>query len=83
MPIMPYPGQADEALARARARDGGGPKSCTHWIGSENRYCHATEAVRRYVVGYRCPAHTPNALRGMPEAPPGPGIPAYRTETGR
>lgn len=68
--------QPDEALRRAR--DGGGPESCTHWVGAETRYCHATEAVRRYVVGYRCPAHTPNALRGLPEAPPGPGIPAYR-----
>ncbi|WP_167404018.1 hypothetical protein [Streptomyces tricolor] len=23
----------------------------------------------------RCPAHTPNALKGLPEVPPGPGRP--------
>lgn len=51
---------------------------CSHWIGVERRYCRGREGVRRYVPGYRCQLHTPNAVRGLPEAPAGPGIPAYR-----
>lgn len=51
---------------------------CSHWIGAESRYCHVAEGVRHYLPGHRCPAHTPRALRGLPEFPPGPGIPAYR-----
>lgn len=54
------------------------PKICAHWIGGEQRHCHATEGVRQYIPGFRCPLHTPRALRGLPEFPPGPGIPAYR-----
>ncbi|GAB2731529.1 hypothetical protein [Streptomyces bullii] len=49
---------------------------CTHWIGVERRHCHATDDVREYLTGLRCPAHTPNALKGLPEVPPGPGMPA-------
>lgn len=51
-------------------------RECTHWIGAEHRHCHATDGVRPYLTGLRCPAHTPNALRGLPEVPPGPGMPA-------
>lgn len=51
-------------------------RECTHWIGAEHRYCGATDGVRPFLVGACCPAHTPNALRGLPEAPPGPGYPA-------
>ncbi|WP_200309101.1 hypothetical protein [Streptomyces adelaidensis] len=51
---------------------------CSHWIGAEARYCNTADGVRRYLPGYRCPAHTPRALQGLPEFPPGPGIPAYR-----
>lgn len=51
-------------------------RQCDHWIGVESRYCRAVEGVRRYLPGYRCPAHTPNALKGLPEVPPGPGWPA-------
>jgi hypothetical protein len=29
-----------------------------------------------FLTGLCCPAHTPNALRGLPEIPPGPGLPA-------
>lgn len=52
--------------------------ACSHWIGVDSRYCHVTEGVRRYLPGYRCPAHTPNALKGLPEVPPGPGWPIHR-----
>jgi hypothetical protein len=48
---------------------------CTHWIGAEGRYCGASGA-RRYVNSVACPAHTPNALKGLPEVPPGPGLPS-------
>ncbi|WP_432041450.1 hypothetical protein [Streptomyces cadmiisoli] len=47
---------------------------CAHWIGAERRHCCSTDNVRPYLTGLRCPAHTPNALRGLPEVPPGPGI---------
>ena len=47
---------------------------CDHWIGAEQRYCGAGGA-RRYVNSFVCPDHTPNALRGRPESPPGPGRP--------
>ncbi|MDX3507337.1 hypothetical protein PV755_00110 [Streptomyces caniscabiei] len=53
---------------------------CGHWIGAERRHCRKAEGVRLYVPGLRCPAHTPRALQGLPEFPPGPGIPAYRQE---
>ncbi|MGW2209949.1 hypothetical protein [Streptomyces sp. NPDC001781] len=49
---------------------------CGHWIGTEQRHCATTDAVREYLTGPCCPAHTPRALRGLPEVPPGPGIPA-------
>ena len=53
-----------------------GPARCGHWIGAEGRYCGAPHGVRLYLTGLRCPDHTPNALRGLPEVPPGPGLPA-------
>ena len=49
---------------------------CGHWIGAEQRHCHSTDGVRPYLTGPCCPAHTPNALKGLPEAPAGPGMPA-------
>ncbi|MET9815285.1 hypothetical protein [Streptomyces sp. NPDC006355] len=33
---------------------------------------------RLYPCGWRCALHTPNALAGKPEAPPGPGWPIHR-----
>ena len=54
--------------------------ACSHWIGTESRYCQLQDGVRRYVPGFRCPAHTPNALQGKPEIPPGPGWPSRREE---
>lgn len=39
---------------------------CEHWLGAEGRFCGAPDA-RRYVNSVVCPAHTPNALRGLPE----------------
>lgn len=53
---------------------------CDHWIGDEWRHCKEVDGVRRFLPGNRCPAHTPRALRGLPEFPPGPGWPAYREE---
>jgi hypothetical protein len=47
-------------------------KECAHWIGAEQRHCRAIEGVRPYITG----------LRGLPEVPPGPGIPAYRKTGG-
>ncbi|MEU5130008.1 hypothetical protein [Streptomyces mobaraensis] len=40
---------------------------CGHWIGDARRHCRAVDGVRRYLTGYRCPAHTPAALAGRPE----------------
>ncbi|MFE0727913.1 hypothetical protein ACFW2X_06615 [Streptomyces antibioticus] len=44
---------------------------CAHWIGDEHRHCHSRDRVRPYLTGPRCPDHTPNALKGLPE----PGTP--------
>lgn len=52
------------------------PPVCGHWIGAEQRHCHATEDVREFLTGMCCPLHTPSALRGLPEVEPGPGMPA-------
>ncbi|NGO43796.1 hypothetical protein [Streptomyces ureilyticus] len=81
MSIMADPpdgGHIGEALRRARAADEPLAKECAHWIGAERRHCRSTENVRPYLTGLCCPLHTPRALRGLPEIPPGPGIPAYR-----
>jgi hypothetical protein len=53
---------------------------CTHWVGAERRHCGATEQVRPFLQGPACPAHTPNALKGLPEIPPGPGRPRDWTQ---
>ncbi|MFD4524864.1 hypothetical protein ACFWP7_13250 [Streptomyces sp. NPDC058470] len=55
-------------------------KECRHWIGPERRHCKEIDGVRLYVTGHRCPTHTPAALQGKPETPPGPGWPIFRTE---
>lgn len=55
-------------------------QECRHWIGAERRHCKEVDGVRRYVTGFCCPAHTPRALRGLPEIPPGPGLPIHRKE---
>lgn len=34
--------------------------------------------TRLYPCGWRCARHTPNALAGRPEPPPGPGWPIHR-----
>ncbi|MFE6816037.1 hypothetical protein [Streptomyces sp. NPDC057677] len=36
---------------------------------------HGLGRPRLYVTGWRCDRHTPAALAGRPEAPPGPGWP--------
>ncbi|MFE5217501.1 MULTISPECIES: hypothetical protein [unclassified Streptomyces] len=51
---------------------------CSHWIGDEGRHCKEVDGVRQFIPGHRCPAHTPRALQGLPEIPPGPGWPAHR-----
>lgn len=51
------------------------PPRCGHWIGAEQRYCHTADGVRAYLIGPRCPAHTPAALAGRDEPAPGPGWP--------
>lgn len=56
--------------------DGPGRPECAHWIGAERRHCRTADDVHLYLTGLCCPAHTPNALKGLPEAPPGPGLPA-------
>lgn len=60
------------------ARDAQQPE-CRHWIGNERRHCRKADGIRLYVPGHRCPDHTPRALQGLPEFPPGPGWPAHRT----
>lgn len=42
---------------------------CGHWVGASNRTCTATYAVRPYLVGPRCPVHTPAALAERTEPP--------------
>jgi hypothetical protein len=42
---------------------------CSHWIGAEQRHCKSTDRVRPYLPGPCCPAHTPAAMAGKPEAP--------------
>ncbi|CAM4050911.1 hypothetical protein NOGI109294_23650 [Nocardiopsis gilva] len=49
---------------------------CTYWIGS--RSCGSTP-TRLYAQGRRCRAHTPAAVRGLPE----PGRAAKTKETKR
>ncbi len=36
---------------------------------------HGLKKARPYPCGWRCDRHTPNALAGRPETPPGPGLP--------
>lgn len=47
-------------------------------IGGEEGRCQSEDALTYFSEGWRCPLHTHNALRGLPELKPGPGIPAYR-----
>lgn len=37
---------------------------------------HSLNRARLYPCGWRCDLHTPNAIRGLPEVPAGPGKPA-------
>jgi hypothetical protein len=47
---------------------------CGHWIGAEGRYCHTADRLRPYLVGFRCPAHTPAAVAGRSDQPSTPLI---------
>lgn len=40
-------------------------RRCDHWDGGG--YCHASERVRLFLTGPRCPAHTPAAAAGRSE----------------
>lgn len=61
------------------ARDVQRPE-CGHWLGEERHHCKEVDGVRLYVIGHRCPAHTPRALQSLPETPTGPGWPIFRQE---
>ncbi|RCG27207.1 hypothetical protein DQ384_26165 [Sphaerisporangium album] len=41
-------------------------RACRRWDGDD--YCGATDDVRLYINGHRCPRHTPAAIAGKPEA---------------
>lgn len=58
-----------------------GPKPCGHWDGQQQRLCGATENVRLYLSGHRCPEHTPARLAGHAE-PPVPPKPRRWYDTG-
>lgn len=53
-------------------------KFCKNWNVETQDWCGATEDLRHFNSGWKCPPHTENAVRRLPEYPPGPGIPAYR-----
>lgn len=36
---------------------------------------HGLKKARLHPCGWRCDKHTPRAMRGLPEIPPGPGLP--------
>ncbi|MEU6340209.1 hypothetical protein ABZ883_04570 [Streptomyces sp. NPDC046977] len=55
--------------------------ACGHWVGTAGEFCAEAQGVRLYVIGRRCPLHTPAALRGRPEVPAGPGWPAHAWAT--
>ena len=63
-----------ERLERIRIRDAAlpaGTRRCDLY--REGRgVCGSTTDVRGYLCGLRCPAHTPAALAGRPEADPAP-----------
>lgn len=39
---------------------------------------HAITYARLYLCGWRCARHTPAAMQGKPETPPGPGWPIHQ-----
>ena len=72
--------RAEEPAARPATTSRPPAGQCSHWVGAQSRYCQLRDGVRRFVPGFRCPAHTPNALVGKPEIPSGPGWPSFRRE---
>jgi hypothetical protein len=65
---------------RVNAAQSRNDQSCKHWTGSE--YCAAT-STRLYIVGRRCPDHTPARLAGRQEPPSEPlSDPALSVERG-
>jgi hypothetical protein len=42
---------------------------------------HGLDRPRLFPAGWRCSRHTPNAIRGLPELPPGPGLSAAAWST--
>lgn len=66
----PRPGQrwtGSDAGFPESAHKSGDPGTCTHWDGQASVYCLATDELRPYAQGLRCPLHTPARLRGVPE----------------
>ncbi|MBA9005993.1 hypothetical protein [Thermomonospora cellulosilytica] len=57
----------DQELARLHPRY---RTPCEQWLRAEGRYCGQIP-TRRYDQGYKCRQHTPSALEGKPEPPPG------------
>lgn len=53
-------------------------KWCKGLIKDGTEECGVTENLRFFNSGWKCPIHTENAMKGIPEYPSGPGIPAYR-----
>lgn len=58
-------------------RELGAKQQCAHWQGAWGQYCMAP--ATRYVIGWRCPDHTPARIAGRPEPQPGPGWPVHRS----
>jgi hypothetical protein len=44
-----------------------GPPRCLHWRGDQRSYCHNLAGVRLYLIGPRCPQHTPATVTGRSE----------------
>lgn len=65
------------ALGSVRPADG----SCSQRLG--DAYCATSAGTTRYQQGWRCTAHNPRTLAGLPPLPDSPGIPAYRIKDGR
>ena len=40
---------------------------CLAWPRTLGAYCGSTDQVRLYLIGPRCPLHTPAAVAGQPE----------------
>lgn len=46
-------------------------RRCDHWTDGPG-YCKSPQGIRYYLIGWRCPAHTPARLAGHEEDIPDP-----------